>query len=102
MMFRKLFLVGLVCAFLAPTNVFAEKNKWSFTPYLGANVATSRDMVNGLSATTAGAVTFSDSSQLDATVTASISELSFRDTHDVSILTGFDVGYFIWRSPIVS
>ena len=95
MLLRKLFLVGLVCAFLAPTNVFAEKDKWSFTPYLGANVATSRDMVNGLSATAAGAVTFSDGSQIDGTVTASVSELSFGDTHDTPLLTGFDIGYSI-------
>ena len=101
MILKKLFLIGLVCAFLAPTNVFAEKGnwrnpgRWSFTPYLGANVATSRDMVNALSTTVAGAVTFSDGSQIDGTITASIGEVSFSDTHDPPFLTGFDVGYFL-------
>ena len=101
MILKKLFLIGLVCAFLAPTNVFAEKGnwrnpgRWSFTPYLGANVATSRDMVNALSTTFAGAVTFSDGSQIDGTITASIGEVSFSDTHDPPLLTGFDVGYFL-------
>jgi hypothetical protein len=94
-MLKKLFLIVLICAFMAPTNVFAEKSKWSFTPYLGANVATSRDMVNALSGTVAGARTFSDGSQIDGTITASISELSFSDTHDTPLLTGLDIGYFI-------
>ena len=91
------FLLSLVFVFIfiIPTNVFAEKGKWSFTPYAGANVATSRDMVEALSGTVAGAVTFSDGSQLSGTVTAAIDGLSFDDTHDTPVLAGFDVGYFI-------
>ncbi len=92
---KKLFLIVLVCAFLAPANAYAEKGKWSFTPYVGANVATSRDMVESLSGTAAGAVTFSDGSQIDGTVTANINNVDFDDTHDAPILTGFDVGYFL-------
>ena len=84
-----------VFIFLVPTNVFAEKGKWSFTPYAGADVATSRDIVEALSGTVAGAVTFSDGSQLSGTVTAAIDGLSFDDTHDNAVLAGFDVGYFI-------
>ena len=94
-MLRKLFLIGLVCAFLAPTNVFAEKGKWSFTPYLGANVATSRDMVKGITGAGSVAVTFSDGSQLAAAVTATVDSLSLTDTHGTPILTGFDVGHFL-------
>jgi hypothetical protein len=89
---KKIFLVGLLCAFLAPTNVFAEKGKWSFTPYLGANVATSRDMSKSQTST-AGSQTFSDGSQFDGTLVVSTRNLSFDDTHDARILTGFDVGY---------
>ena len=84
-----------VFIFLVPTNVFAEKGKWSFTPYAGANVATSRDMVEGMSGAGSVAVTFSDGSQLAAAVTATIDDLSFDDTHDTPVLAGFDVGYFI-------
>ena len=84
-----------VFIFLVPTNVFAEKGKWSFTPYAGANVATSRDMVEGMSGAGSVAVTFSDGSQLAAAVTATIDGLSFDDTHDTPVLAGFDVGYFI-------
>ena len=84
-----------VFIFIVPTNVFAEKGKWSFTPYAGANAATSRDMVEGISGGFGVAVTFSDGSQLAAAVTATIEDLSFDDTHDTSVLAGFDVGYFI-------
>ncbi len=91
---KKLFLIGLICAFLAPTNVFAEKSKWSFTPYLGVNAATSRDMVNDITGTTAVAVTV-NGYVISGTLTASVDELSFSDTHNTPILTGFDVGYFL-------
>ena len=91
------FLLSLVFVFIfiIPTNVFAEKGKWSFTPYAGANVASSRDMVEGISGAGSVAVTFSDGSQLAAAVTATIDGLSFDDTHDIPVLAGFDVGYFI-------
>ena len=91
------FLLSLVFVFIfiIPTNVFAEKGKWSFTPYAGANVASSRDMVEGISGAGSVAVTFSDGSQLAAAVTATIDDLSFDDTHDTPVLAGFDVGYFI-------
>jgi len=95
MKLKKLFLVGLVCAFLAPSSAFAEKGKWSFTPYAGAIATTSRDMVNSLSATTAGAATFSDGSQIDGKLTASVLGLDFNDTHSTPLLTGFDLGYFV-------
>ena len=94
-MLKKLFLIVLICSFFSPTNVFAEKGKWSFTPYAGANVASSRDMVEGISGAGSVAVTFSDGSQLAAAVTATIEGLSFDDTHDTAVLAGFDVGYFI-------
>jgi len=94
-MLKKLFLIVLICSFFSPTNVFAEKGKWSFTPYAGANVASSRDMVEGISGAGSLAVTFSDGSQLAAAVTATIEGLSFDDTHDTAVLAGFDVGYFI-------
>ena len=84
-----------VFIFIIPTNVFAEKGKWSFTPYAGVNVATSRDMVEGMAGAGSVAVTFSDGSQLAAAVTATIEDLSFDDTHDTPVLAGFDVGYFI-------
>ncbi len=93
-MLRKLFLIGLVCAFLAPTNVFAEKGKWSFTPYIGANAATSRDMVKSATLTTL-ATTFSDGSSITAGGVATVNSRSFDDTHNTPILTGFDVGYFL-------
>ena len=91
------FLLSLVFVFIfiTPTNVFAEKGKWSFTPYAGANVASSRDMVEGMSGAGSAAITFSDGSQLAAAVTATINDLSFDDTHDTPVLAGFDVGYFI-------
>ena len=91
------FLLSLVFVFIfiTPTNVFAEKGKWSFTPYAGANVASSRDMVEGMSGAGSAAITFSDGSQLAAAVTATIDDLSFDDTHDTPVLAGFDVGYFI-------
>lgn len=95
MTFRKLFLIGLICALMAPTNVFAEKGKWSFTPYAGAVAATSRDMVESANLSVGTAVTFSDGSQASATLAGNVKELSFNDTHDTPILTGFDVGYFI-------
>ena len=94
-MLRKLFLIGLVCAFLAPTNVFAEKGKWSFTPYVGANAATSRDMVKSQTSTIGTAITFADGSQFDAALAISTKNLDFDDTHNARILTGFDVGYFL-------
>jgi hypothetical protein len=93
-MFRKLFLVGLVCAFMAPTNVFAEKGKWSFTPYVGANVATSRDMVESSTLSLTAAATTSDFT-VSAAFAANVKELSFDDTHNTPLLTGFDVGHFI-------
>ena len=91
------FLLSLVFVFIfiIPTNVFAEKGKWSFTPYAGANVASSRDMVEGISGAGSVAVTFSDGSQLAAAVTATVDSLSLTATHDIPILTGFDVGYSI-------
>jgi hypothetical protein len=96
MMLKKLFLLVCTCAFLAPINVFADKGKWSFTPYLGVNAATSREMVESKTST-AGAQTFSDGSSFDGTLSISTRKLDFDDTHNARILTGFDIGYFLTK-----
>jgi hypothetical protein len=94
-MFKKLYLVGLVCCLLAPSSAFAEKGKLSFTPYMGAIAATSRDMVDSASLSVSDAQTWSDGSQLSAKFRADVKSQSFQDTHDTPLLTGFDIGYFI-------
>ena len=94
-MFKKLYLVGLVCCLLAPSSAFAEKGKLSFTPYMGAIAATSRDMVDSASLSVSAAQTWSDGSQLSAKFRADVKSQSFQDTHDTPLLTGFDIGYFI-------
>ena len=91
---KKLFLIGLVCVFLAPSSAFDEKGKWSFTPYVGANVATSRDMGEGTTVVTR-ADTLSDGTILGVGGSVDLKALSFNDTHDARLLTGFDVGYFV-------
>lgn len=96
MILKKLFLFVFTCAFLAPTNVFADKGKWSLTPYLGVNAATSREMVESKTST-AGAQTFSDGSSFDGTLSISTRKLDFDDTHNARILTGFDIGYFLTK-----
>ena len=98
-MLRKLFLIGLVGAFLAPTNVFAAKGDWSFTPYGGATYIY-RDMVNfGSTISTQNiAVTapFSDGSRtLAGGVLSTAGDLKFEDTHSTPISAGFEAGYFI-------
>jgi hypothetical protein len=96
MIFKKLFLFVLICTFMAPTNVFADKGKWSFTPYLGVNAATSREMVESKTST-AGAQTFSGGSSFDGTLSISTRKLDFDDTHNARILTGFEIGYFLTK-----
>jgi hypothetical protein len=94
---KKLFLLGLIFAFMVPTNVFAEKNKWSFTPYLGANAATSRDIADLNSQTfTTTAFTFSDGTTVTAGgVITTSGDVGLNDSHSTPILTGFDVGYSV-------
>ncbi|MBT5956491.1 MAG: hypothetical protein HOG97_07000 [Candidatus Marinimicrobia bacterium] len=91
---RNLFFPILI-VFLFPTSSFAEKGIWSFTPYGGAILATSRNMVESKAWSLNGPITLSDGSQLSGTVAADVNELSFDDTHDIPVLTGFDVGYFL-------
>ncbi len=98
MMLKKLFLIVLVFAFLAPTNVFAQtkSGQWSFTPYLGAVAATSRDVLefDSVSTVTTVAFTFSDGSTFTGGGTATTTgDISLNDSHDTPILTGFDVAY---------
>ncbi len=91
---RNLFFPILI-VFLFPTSSFAEKGAWSFTPYGGAILATSRNIVESSALSLSGAITFSDGSQASASLAGDVKELSFDDTHDVPVLTGFDVGYFL-------
>ena len=91
---RNLFFPILI-VFLFPTSSFAEKGVWSFTPYGGAILATSRNMVESSALSLNGAITFSDGSQASAALAGDVKELSFDDTHDARVLTGFDVGYFL-------
>ena len=83
-----------VFIFIFPTNVFAEKGKWPFTPYAGVNVATSRDMVASSVLSASGVIVVSDFT-MSATFAGTVAELSFDDTHDTPVSAGFDVGYFI-------
>ena len=93
-MLKKLFLIVLICSFFSPTNVFAEKGKWSFTPYAGANVATSRDMIKSSVLSASAVIAISDFT-VSATFAGDVNELSFDDTHDTPVSAGFDVGYYI-------
>jgi hypothetical protein len=97
---KKICLVGLLlCAFLAPTNVFAEKGKWSFQPHLGANVTSSRDMMDATTGLTSQAdINFTDGSVLASETVVSLNDLDFEDTHNVALIAGFDIGYFITDS----
>ena len=90
------FLLSLVFVFIfiIPTNVFAEKGKWSFTPYAGANVATSRDMIKSSVLSASAVIAISDFT-VSATFAGDVAELSFDDTHDTPVSAGFDVGYYI-------
>ena len=96
MIMKKLFLFVLTFCFLAPTNVFADKGKWSFTPYFGVNTATSREMLESKTST-AGEQSFSGGSSFDGTLSISTRKLDFDDTHNARILTGFDIGYFLTK-----
>ena len=87
---RILLSLVFVFIFLVPTNVFAEKGKWSFTPYAGVNVATSRDMVASSVLSASGVIVVSDFT-MSATFAGTVAELSFDDTHGTSVLTGLAI-----------
>lgn len=71
------------------------KGRFSLTPYAGAVVGSTKDMIETGTASASGAVTFSDGSQFSAAVAATVDEKSFNDMYDTPIVLGFDVGYML-------